>query len=142
MQDNEAANILMDLDRAFAARAKEVGTTQAFSEFAAEDAVMYRDRSEPFIGREAIEKVLATDPGSILLWEPITADMASSGDMGYTRGKFDYFTAPGEDGKTRMGPFKGYYTSIWKKQPDGSWKWVFDGGIISETPALPKKEVE
>lgn len=103
---------------------------------------MYRDRSEPFVGLEAIGKVLAADPDSILVWEPIAADMASSGDLGYTRGKFDYYTAPGEDGETRLGPFKGYYTSIWKKQADGSWKWVFDGGIISETPPIPQKEEE
>ena len=30
----------------------------------------------------------------------------------------------------------GHYISIWKKQPDGSWKFVFDTG--NENPAINK----
>jgi sialate O-acetylesterase len=139
MQDKDPAAILHATDRAFSERAQEVGTAQAFTEFAAADAVMYRDRSEPIEGREAIGQLLSSDQGSSLVWEPIAGDIAASGDLGYTRGKFVYHTAPAEDG-TRQGPFKGYYTSIWKKQADGTWKWVYDGGIISELPPAPPKE--
>jgi sialate O-acetylesterase len=136
MLEKDTAEVLYEADRAFSARAQEVGTAQAFTEYAAEDAVMYRDRAEPIIGKEAIGKVFAGDAGSSLVWEPVAGDISSSGDLGYTRGKFVYHTAPGEDG-TRQGPFKGYYTSIWKKQPDGTWKWVYDGGIMTELPAPP-----
>ena len=134
MEENFNASILYDVDRAFSARAREVGTGQAFMEFAAEDAVMYRDGAEPIIGREAIAKAFAGSDGSSLVWEPVAGDISSSGDLGYTRGKFVYHTAPGPDSQPPMGPFKGYYTSIWRKQPDGSWKWVYDGGIITEKP--------
>ncbi|MEX0326556.1 MAG: sialate O-acetylesterase [Puniceicoccaceae bacterium] len=141
MEENFSASVLYDIDRAFSARAQEVGTAQAFTEFAAEDAVMYRDGSEPIMGREAIGQVLSGDKGS-LVWEPVAGDIAASGDLGYTRGKFVYHTAPGPDGQPPVGPFKGYYTSVWKKQADGSWMWVYDGGIITEKPAPPEEAAE
>ena len=95
---------------------------------------MYRNGMEPVIGREAIAALMAPEAGVSLVWEPLTADIAESGDLGYTRGRFVLHTAPGADGSPPKGPFEGYYCSIWKKQADGSWKWVFDGGIISKTP--------
>ena len=125
---------LMVVDRAFSARAQEVGVPQAFVEFAAEDAVMYRTGSEPIIGKDAIAKLLAGEGNPTLIWEPLTCDLAESGDLGYTRGSFTMTTPPSSDGKPGQGPYKGYYVSIWKKQKDGSWKWVFDNGIISQSP--------
>lgn len=126
--------VLLEVDRAFNKRAQEVGVPAAFVEFAAEDAVMYRNGMDPIVGREAIAKVLAPEAASILIWKPLTADIAESGDLGYTRGSFTLTTGPSADGTPGKGPFEGYYVSIWKKQPDGSWKWVFDNGIISKQP--------
>lgn len=126
---------LMVVDRAFSARAQEVGVQQAFVEFAAEDAVMYRNGSEPIMGKEAIDKVLAAEGNPTLIWEPLTCDLAESGDLGYTRGSFTLTAPPSPDGKPGQGSYKGYYVSIWKKQKDGSWKWVFDSGVISQIPA-------
>jgi ketosteroid isomerase-like protein len=126
---------LMLADQAFNARAQEVGVPQAFVEFAADDAVMYRNGSEPIMGKDAIAKLLAGEENTSLVWEPITCDIADSGDLGYTRGSFTMHTAPTPDGQPGQGPYKGYYVSIWKKQKDGTWKWVFDSGVISQIPA-------
>ena len=130
----DPSTVLLEVDRAFNRRAQEVGVPVAFVEFAAEDAVMYRNGMDPIVGREAIAKVLAPEAASILIWKPLTADIAESGDLGYTRGSFTLTTGPSADGTPGKGPFEGYYVSIWKKQPDGSWKWVFDNGIISKQP--------
>jgi ketosteroid isomerase-like protein len=131
---SDPSTVLLEVDRAFNRRAQEVGVPAAFVEFAAEDAVMYRNGMDPIIGKEAIAKLLAPEGASILIWKPQTADIAESGDLGYTRGSFTLTTAPSADGTPGQGPFEGYYVSIWKKQPDGSWKWVFDNGIISKQP--------
>lgn len=126
--------ILLEVDRAFNRRAQEVGVPAAFVEFAAEDAVIYRNGMDPIVGKEAIAKLLAPEGASILIWQPLTADIAESGDLGYTRGSFTLTTGPSADGTPGKGPFEGYYVSIWKIQSDGSWKWVFDNGIISKQP--------
>ena len=28
----------------------------------------------------------------------------------------------------QWGKAVGYFTTVWKRQPDGSWKWIYDGG--------------
>jgi ketosteroid isomerase-like protein len=126
---------LIAVDKAFNERAQEIGVAEAFAEFAAPDAVMYRNGAEPIEGREAVFKVLAAEQGVTLKWVPLTGDIAASGDLGYTRGSFELIPPAAPDATATPGSYKGYYVSIWKKQPDGSWKWVFDSGVVSEVPA-------
>lgn len=54
--------------------------------------------------------------------------MAASGDLGYTVGDG---VSRGEDG--RVGYTK--YLSVWRLQPDGTWRWVVDAG--NPRPADP-----
>ena len=56
------------------------------------------------------------------------ADISSSGDLGYTYGTFE-FRSKDKDGKPTVD--YGKYTSIWKKQADGSWKVALDMGNSS-----------
>jgi ketosteroid isomerase-like protein len=60
-----------------------------------------------------------------LTWTPVGADISSSGDLGYTYGTFE-FHSKDKDGKPTVD--HGKYTSIWKKQSNGSWKVVLDMG--------------
>jgi ketosteroid isomerase-like protein len=60
----------------------------------------------------------------------VDAGIAQSADVGWTSGTFE-FRSVGKDGKPIVE--HGKYTSIWKKQPDGSWKIVLDMGNSSET---------
>ena len=128
---------LMQADRAFNALAQEFGVPKAFVEFADQNAVMYRNGMEPIIGKEAIAKLLAPEQNVSLVWEPITCEMSESADLGYTRGSF-VLNMPATDKTPAQGPIKGYYVTIWKKQKDGSWKWAFDSGIISQMPQAGK----
>ena len=125
---------LLAVDQAFSDRAQKIGVPAAFLEFATDDAVMYRNGREPIVGKEAIATVMAPEEGVSLVWKPLTADVSASGDLGYTRGSFVFYTAAGPEGTPRQGPYEGYYVSIWKRQPDGTWKWAFDSGIISKMP--------
>jgi ketosteroid isomerase-like protein len=63
-----------------------------------------------------------------LTWTPVGADISASGDLGYTYGTFE-FRSKDKDGKPIIE--HGKYTSIWKKQKDGSWKVALDMGNAS-----------
>ena len=68
------------------------------------------------------------DKNNHLTWTPVGADISASGDLGYTYGTYE-FSSKDKDGKTVVD--HGKYTSIWKKQGDGSWKVVLDMGNSS-----------
>jgi ketosteroid isomerase-like protein len=121
-------------DRAFAAMAKAKGARAAFTEYADPQAIMFRSGFGPVKGREAIGKLFQEPAATTPTWDPEAAEVAASGDLAYSWGWFAWTPVPGGplDGKPAA---TGYYVSIWKKQPDGSWKWVVDLGV----PAPPKK---
>lgn len=74
--------------------------------------------------RAAMGPLFAT-PGASLVWEPAEADVAASGDLGYTIGSA-VMTLPGDAGKpATKRPLK--YLTVWKKQ-DGVWKVAVDIG--------------
>jgi hypothetical protein len=31
----------------------------------------------------------------------------------------------------------GYYATIWRKGPDGAWKWIYDGGAEADAASAP-----
>ena len=69
--------------------------------------------------------------GFSLTWVPVKADMASSGDLGYTYG---HYVLKSKDKDGKLVTSYGKYTSIWKKQKDGAWKVVVDMGNSSPAP--------
>ena len=84
-----------------------------------------------FDNLEAIRKQPAWPDGASLTWKPIRAEMAASGDLGFTYGNY-VFTSKNKEGK--MVANHGKYTSIWRKQKDGQWKVIVDMGNSSPDP--------
>ncbi len=119
-----ALQSLINAEKAFAYRSKETNTRRAFLDFLAPDAILLDG------GKEVNGIQLWTtrpESSSLLFWEPVYADIASSNDFGWTTGPYWLY-------KTRsdtVAAFKGYYSTVWGKQPDGTWKVLFDlgGGI-------------
>jgi hypothetical protein len=70
------------------------------------------------------------NPNVHLVWTPSKVEVSADGTLGYTWGRYD-FTSRGKDGKTDAS--SGVYLTIWKRQDDGSWKFVYDG-----SPELPE----
>ena len=70
---------------------------------------------------------------NVIRWKPLRADVAASGDLGYTWGV-------AESGPGKTGPFKPYgiYVTIWKRQTDGKWKFVYDAATILTADAVEK----
>lgn len=61
---------------------------------------------------------LVSMPGFALEWEATGADVAESGELGYTIGTFELTTE--QDGASMV--TVGKYVTVWSKQADGSWK--------------------
>lgn len=115
---------LLEADRSFSKMGKEKGLKAAFFHFADPEAILLRDGSEPIRGLEAIGKSFGPEvPGFVLAWEPEFARVAESGELGYTLGHFQALDSEGSILN------KGSYTSVWRKNPKGEWKWLIDVGV-------------
>ncbi|MCY1723506.1 nuclear transport factor 2 family protein [Prolixibacteraceae bacterium Z1-6] len=110
----------------FAEMAAREGIAKAFLTFAADDAVLMRNDSV-IIGKKSIQqsfKNTNSEPGSVsLTWQPDFVDVSSSGDLGYTYGKYVYSVTDSLGLKTSS---KGIFHTVWKRQPDGKWRFVWD----------------
>lgn len=124
---------LIAVDSLFNARCQTVGFSKAFIEFSSDDVILMRRNQLPIIGKKAlIEKYSKLTANIRLTWTPLMSDVAISGELGYTFGRWESREKI-SSGDTVS---NGVYVSIWKRQKDNSWKYVFDGG--NETPvALP-----
>ena len=125
--------LLRQLEADFAADVAQHGHDAFISHFA-DDGVEVVDGGN-FNNKDAMRKQGPWADGTTLTWTPVKAEMASSGDMGYTYGNYIY-TAKNKDGKLTTS--YGKYTSIWKKQKDGQWKVVVDMGNASPDPKSAK----
>src|SRR5687768_6980582 len=113
------AGKLVAQDEAFARAARERGNRAAFLEYLAEDSVILRPGE--VAGRESWQE--ARNDRTVLQWYPSRAVVATSGDFGYTLGPW----ASGKRG-ARQQTF-GHYVKIWRREPDGALRAVFDGSI-------------
>lgn len=113
---------LQAVDAEFAAFSRKNGMRRAFMEYIDNDGVMMRDNALPFKGARAIDLISSMNDSTVeMTWEPYGGDLSSSGDLGYTYGVYEMSS---RDGFIE----KGTYVTIWKKQEDGSWKFVLDSG--------------
>lgn len=131
---------LIQADRAFSRLSEEKGMRTAFLQFIDSNGVMLRPGKLPFCGGEAIELICSTNDTSFTLtWEPRNGEVAQSGELGYTYG---IYSMKPHDADTVL---YGTYVSIWKRQPDGSWKFVLDTGnegVNLEEAAVKEEEQE
>ncbi|MCX6240170.1 MAG: hypothetical protein NTY07_21955, partial [Bacteroidia bacterium] len=75
-------------------------------------------------GKEAIRKQYASFPRKAKLdWAPDFADVSASGDLGYTYGKYTLTSTDSIGNITQSG---GIFHTVWKRQPDGQWRFVWD----------------
>jgi ketosteroid isomerase-like protein len=113
---------LVAAERAFSKLSEEKGIKDSFLANVADDAVVFRPGPVP--GKEWLSA--HPNPSAFLAWHPTFAAIARSGDLGWTTGPYEITLKDGRKGY-------GQYSTVWRKQPDGRWKFVVDLGI--ETPA-------
>jgi len=119
-------NEILQTEQDFAKLVQKEGINKAFLKYASEKAVLMRNNSL-IIGKTAIKNHFenqATENKKVSLsWKPDFVDVSNSGDLGYTYGKYIYSYVD-NDGKTIK--TEGIFHSVWKRQEDGSWKFVWD----------------
>ncbi len=122
---------ILATDRAFSKLSSEKGLTEAFLAFAADDLIKPSEGAQPVFGKEALRNSLqsSTESEYRLTWEPLRAEV--SGDLGYT---FGTWTRQKINATPSDSTLYGNYVTIWKRQTDGTWKWVLDTG--NSTPGL------
>lgn len=122
---SEGPDTLMKLEADFQKATAEKGW-DGYITYYAEDGVELPNGGSIVQGKEAIRKSLGEwAPGTSLTWKPVKAEMAASGDLGYTYGTFE-FHAKDKDGHPIVR--YGKYATVWKKQKDGAWKVAMDMG--------------
>ncbi|HEY0006542.1 MAG TPA: nuclear transport factor 2 family protein [Pyrinomonadaceae bacterium] len=121
---------LVETERAFAKSAAEHGTRTAFLSFIADDGTLFRPHAVN--GRKWLldHPVPASQKKPLLSWQPIFADISQAGDMGYTTGPWEFRQDAADEKPVAYGNF----VTVWKKQPDGHWKFVIDLGISNPAP--------
>jgi ketosteroid isomerase-like protein len=126
---------LARMEDAFCAMAKERGLLAAFEYFAAPDVAFIDTDPRQFRGLEAVRRRMGPDrPGASLIWSAMFTDVSDDGTLGYNYGRYE-FRAPGADGKAIVRT--GWFLTIWRRQPDGSWRYVMDNGALDRPPPKP-----
>jgi ketosteroid isomerase-like protein len=130
----EAAARIRAVDSLFSDLADRMGTAYAFSNAVARYGAVF-GATQLVVGPEAVNEFYATqNGGTALTWRPVFGSVAASGDLGFTIGEY-IATGRGPSGAAvqRFGK----YLTVWQRQPDGSWKFVIDGG--NPTPARAER---
>jgi hypothetical protein len=104
----------IEAERAFVHDAQTIGQWTAVRKWSTSDAVMFAPL--PVKAHELLAK--AKDPPIPVFWWPGRSYVSCDGKLAFNTGPWvrDY------------GKSVGYFTTVWVRQPDGGWKWIYDGG--------------
>ena len=116
---------LIEVDKAFSTLSEKIGIHKAFLQTIDSSCVLLRRNLKPIVGSNAIVTLFkkGDDSQYTMVWKPLSAEVAASGDMGFTYGIYELSIKKGD-----TPPKKGTYVSIWKKNLDGKWKLWLDTG--------------
>ena len=114
---------LLLTDREFSMLCAKEGYSKSHLQYIDSNGIMLYPNAMPLIGADAIDEILRTsDEGFILQWEPKEAVVSASNDLGFTYGI--YRIDPVVGGESQYGN----YVTIWRKQPNGKWKFLLHSG--------------
>jgi len=117
---------ILAAEQRFSNLAERKGIRCAFTTYMAEDAVLMRG-NKLVIGAESISTFFADqtvpENDESLTWKPDFVDVAASGDLGYTYGKYIYSFS---DSTGKKVEHAGVFHTVWKRQADGTWRFVWD----------------
>jgi ketosteroid isomerase-like protein len=104
---------------------KAKGIAEGFSFFADSTAVIKRQNDTLVHGKAGIHQYYSNPvyKNASVTWKPDFIDVSASGDMGYTYGKYSWKVT---DSSGKSSTFNGVFHTVWKKQTDGSWRYVWD----------------
>jgi len=117
---------IVEAEMNFSAMAAENGIPEAFLSYAADDVVLMRN-NKLVVGKQDLIAYLENQPVNVknerLSWKPDFVDVSASGDLAYTYGQFIYSYT---DSTGTIVENRGVFHTVWKRQHDGSWRYVWD----------------
>ncbi|HZY78904.1 MAG TPA: nuclear transport factor 2 family protein [Cyclobacteriaceae bacterium] len=119
---------LANAERAFAQTSIDKSIKAAFLSAFDENTIAFAN-GKPAPGREGWVK--QEENNRYLFWWPVYADIAASGDFGWTTGPAEF----GPDRSTKEARGGIFYSSVWKKNAAGEWKVLADMGSATYNPA-------
>lgn len=121
----KSKNEIAEAERDFSKMVEEKGIAEAFAFFADSTAVIKRQHDSLIQGKENIRTFYSSRfyKTATVKWSPDFVDAAEGGDIGYTYGKY---TWQSKDSTGKTTEAHGVFHTVWKRQPDGSWKYVWD----------------
>lgn len=130
---NASLQSLVEAEKKFSATFAEKGFRDSFMAFFADDGIGFNP--DPHKTRDTLAKAPADKfpLETLLIWQPVFADISASGDFGYTTGPL-LIT---DQTEKKLPARHGMYFSVWKRQSDGSWKVVVDLGIGTPEAVAP-----
>ena len=130
-----ARTALVAAETDFATQVTQVGAPAAFLATSAPTALV--TEKGKLVNAQEVWKTRPAQTGSRLTWYPVLADIAQSGELGYTTGPWTLL-------QNDRPQAAGEYVTVWRKQPDGQWKFVVDMGIervgsaLAPSPNVPQ----
>jgi ketosteroid isomerase-like protein len=123
-QRAQAKDEVYQTEKAFEKMAADSGLAAAFSFYVADSGIVSR-QDTLLQGKESVRLFYESRkrPGVSLSWTPDFIDVSSSCDLAYTYGKFSFSMT---DSTGKVNERKGFFHTVWKKQKDGSWRFVWD----------------
>ena len=110
---------VVDAERAFAATAARDGQWTAFRAYAAPEATMFVP--QPVNAQAWLND--RKDPPRSIEWWPTAAWISCDGTLAVTHG-----------GWRRADGSVGFFSTVWRREIDGRWRWIVDGGDAVRKP--------
>ena len=116
---------IRDTEKAFETMAAEKGIAEAFWFYADSNATIKRQNDTLIHGKDGIKNYYSTDfyKNASVKWTPDFIDVSVNGDMAYTFGKYVWKS---KDSTGNPIEFSGVFHTVWKRQNNGEWKYVWD----------------
>ena len=121
-------------EKSFAERVRALGVRAGFLDWLAPSSVVFRPGPVP--GPATYESQPIGWHG-LLAWHPVRAAISGDGTMGWSTGPWTWR----RDSTALKADAFGDYMSVWRKQPDGSYRVALDCGIGHPDPLKEETEV-
>jgi ketosteroid isomerase-like protein len=116
---------IYDSEKLFEKMCAEKGIAEAFYFFADDSAVIKRETDTLIIGKEQIKEYYDKEfyKTAKVNWTPDFIDVSEDGTLAYTYGKYLWVS---KDKKGNDVEYRGVFHTVWKRQKDNGWKYVWD----------------